>query len=82
MNDPLAPLHEFHRAAVVLATHLIAQLDDQAQRQINVATQHGAVLSIELVGLPDAQRVQLWYIEAEGARVPVAKITTSAATMQ
>jgi hypothetical protein len=82
MIDPLAPLHALHKHAVIVATHLIAQLGEQEQQQINLATQHGATLSLEVCNLPDVTRVQLWLVEIEGQRTPVAKITTTPATIQ
>jgi hypothetical protein len=82
MFDTTEPLNQFHKSALVIVTGILATLDADAHQQINAATLGGAVLNLEIVDLPSATKIQLWLVEKEGARTPVACVTTSAATLQ
>lgn len=75
-------LNDLHRAALILATKLIAALDDEQQQHLDLAVRGGAVLALEISGLPDVQKIQLFYREREGAKVNISSITTTPAVMQ
>lgn len=74
-------LDDLHRVALIVATKLIAQLNDEQQQRLDLAVRGGAKIALEIT-LPDAETVQLSWIEPEGHREKICSITTTPAVMQ
>lgn len=73
---------ELHRAALGVATKLLAQADPQRLESVEAALNGGAVMVMEIGPLPDPQRVQIVLVEREGNRVPMCSISVRQEVLQ
>lgn len=73
---------EFHKHALIIATKMLASLDDRQRRFVDGAVAGGARLTLEVGPLPGAERVVVALVEREGRRVEVCAMTSTLATIQ
>jgi hypothetical protein len=73
---------DLHRAALAMATHLMATGDDDKLIDVEAGLNGGGKLIIEIGPLPDPQRVQIVLVEPEGRRQVVCGISVRMEAMQ
>lgn len=73
---------DLHRAALAMATHLMAQAEKEKLGPVEAALNGGAVMVMEIGPLPDPQRVQIVLVEREGRRQVVCNISTTSKVLQ
>ncbi len=71
-----------HRAAIEMATHLFAGVDQDKLGPVEAAVAGGANLVIEIGPLPDPLRVQLVLVEVEGRRQVVCTVGAQRGSLQ
>lgn len=73
---------ELHKHALIIATKMLASLDDTQRQFVDGAVAGGARVILEVGPLPGAERVVVALVEREGRRVDVCAMTSSPATIQ
>lgn len=73
---------DLHRAALKMATLLLAEADSTKLGPVEAALNGGGLLVMELGPLPDPQRVQIVLVERAGSRQTVCSISTTAKVLQ